>query len=193
MFDKLFKNFDSLQFFNPKFIELLTNSIEKIKEEDNKPLKEECKCKFSAGIKNGVDDNTVEIDVTTKEGLEKAHKCVEEFREYMNKFKDSNYFYLFDKELFDNIDNQLDEFLQAAEKKYIEAHCNSKANVEEKLNKRPLSKISISEADKVFDVVDKYINDEIKPRLSEDTKPELISAIREPLADFAAWIIHTNI
>ena len=54
---------------------------------------------------------------------------------------------------------------------------------------RPVLLLNNEDASKAYDVVDKYLEAEIRPRLPKDTTPEYMNSIKESLADFAAWIL----
>ena len=53
---------------------------------------------------------------------------------------------------------------------------------------RPILSLTNKEASKAYNVVDKYIETQISPRLPKDTTPEFIQSIKESLVDFAAWL-----
>ena len=86
--------------------------------------------------------------------------------------------------------NELDEILERAEQEYAETHSENKEQVEEDV--RPILLLKTEEASDVYDMVDAYLEDQIYPKLPEDTTKEFINSVRESLADFAAWCINTE-
>ena len=134
------------------------------------------------------------VDVTTDEGLKKVHNSVYnlkgELKSLRENLKDSWLSFVWDKDTLDAIDTSLDKVLEDAEKKYKEAH--KKESKEVKSGKssyvRPILSLTNEDASKAYNVVDKYIETQISPRLSKDTTPEFIQSIKESLVDFAAWL-----
>ena len=54
---------------------------------------------------------------------------------------------------------------------------------------RPVLLLTNEDASEAYNVVDKYLETQICPRLSKDTTPEFVQSIKESLADFTAWIM----
>ena len=132
------------------------------------------------------------VDVTTDEGLKKVHNSVYnlkgELKSLRENLKDSWLSFVWDKDTLDAIDTSLDKVLEDAEKKYKEAHKNEQKEVKSNYA-RPVLSLTNEDASKAYSVVDKYLETYICPRLSKDTTPEFVQSIKEPLVDFAAWLI----
>ena len=144
-------------------------------------------------LKEGNLESEYSVDVTTDEGIKKVRDSVHNLKEnikYLKENLESSWFsFIWDKEALDTIDASLDKILKDAEKKYKEAH--EDASKEEKSTSdytRPILSLTNKEASKAYNVVDKYIETQISPRLSKDTTPEFIQSIKESLVDFAAWL-----
>lgn len=132
------------------------------------------------------------IDVTTDEGIKKVRDSVYnlkgEFKSLRENLKDSWLSFVWDKDTLDAIDTSLDKVLEDAEKKYKEAHKNEQKEVKSNYV-RPVLSLTNEDASKAYSVVDKYLETQICPRLSKDTTPEFVQSIKEPLVDFAAWLV----
>ena len=134
------------------------------------------------------------VDVTTDEGIKKVRDSVYNLKgnikSLRENLKDSWLSFMWDKDTLNSIDASLDELLEDAEKKYKEAH--KKESKEVKSGKssyvRPILSLTNEDASKAYNVVDKYIETQISPRLPKDTTPEFIQSIKESLVDFAAWL-----
>ena len=131
------------------------------------------------------------VDVTTDEGLKKVHNSVYnlkgELKSLRENLKDSWLSFVWDKDTLDAIETSLDKILEDAEKKYKEAHKNEQKEV--KYNYvRPVLSLTNEDASKTYNVVDKYLETQICPRLSKDATPEFVQSIKESLVDFAAWL-----
>ena len=137
------------------------------------------------------------VDVTTDEGIKKVRDSVYNLKgnikSLREKMKDSWLSFVWDKDTLDSIDTSLDEVLEDAEKKYREARGDGDKPKEEKSNKssyvRPVLLLNSKDASKAYEVVDKYLETQICPRLSKSTTQEYISSIKESLVDFAAWLV----
>ena len=101
--------------------------------------------------------------------------------------KDSWLSFVWDKDTLDAIETSLDKILEDAEKKYKEAHKNEQKEVKSNYV-RPVLSLTNEDASKTYNVVDKYLETQICPRLSKDTTPEFVQSIKESLVDFAAWL-----
>ena len=132
-----------------------------------------------------LDDETV--DVTTEEGIEAIRKKVANAKNLVNSSLSTA---LLDKETLKYFSDELDEILERAEQEYAETHSENKEQVEEDV--RPILLLKTEEASDVYDMVDAYLEDQIYPKLPEDTTKEFINSVRESLADFAAWCINTE-
>ena len=144
-------------------------------------------------LKEGNLESEYSVDVTTDEGIKKVRDSVHNLKEnikYLKENLESSWFsFIWDKEALDTIDVSLDKILEDAEKKYKDAH--EDASKEEKSTSdytRPILSLTNKEASKAYNVVDKYIETQISPRLSKDTTPEFIQSIKESLVDFVAWL-----
>ncbi len=131
-----------------------------------------------------LDDETV--DVTTEEGIEAIRKKVANAKNLVNSSLSTA---LLDKETLKYFSDELDEILERAEQEYAETHSENKEQVEEDV--RPILLLETEEASDVYNMVDAYLEDKIYPKLPKDTTVEFINSIRESLADFAAWRIHS--
>ena len=150
-------------------------------------------------ILDSLKDENVEtenVDVTTDEGIKKVRDAVQNIKENVNSLKEniegSWLSFIWDKNELDNFDASLDEILKDAEKKYEEAHKTEKKEEKPKASKkyvRPVLRLNSEDASQAYDVVNKYLEMQICPRLPKDTTPEYINSIKESLADFAAWIL----
>lgn len=131
------------------------------------------------------------VDVTTDEGIKKVRDSVYNLKgnikSLREKFKDSWLSFVWDKDTLDAIDTSLDKVLEDAEKKYKEAHKNEQNEVKSNYV-RPVLSLTNEDASKAYNVVDKYLETQICPRLSKDTTPEFVQSIKESLVDFAAWL-----
>ena len=132
------------------------------------------------------------VDVTTDEGLKKVHNSVYnlkgELKSLRENLKDSWLSFVWDKDTLDAIEASLDKILEDAEKKYKEAHKNEQKEVKSNYA-RPVLSLTNEDASKAYNVVDKYLEKQICPRLPKDTTQEYIQSIKESLADFTAWIM----
>ena len=135
------------------------------------------------------------IDVTTDEGIKKVRDSVYnlkgELKSLRENLKDSWLSFVWDKDTLNSFEESLDEILEDAEKKYKEAHAdNSKEEKPKSVNNymRPVLLLKNEDASQAYDVVDKYLETQICPRLSKDTTPEFVQSIKESLVDFAAWL-----
>ena len=131
------------------------------------------------------------VDVTTDEGIKKVRDSVYnlkgELKSLRENLKDSWLSFVWDKDTLDAIDASLDKVLEDAEKKYEEAHKNESKEVKSNYV-RPVLSLTNEDASKAYNVVDKYLETQICPRLSKDTTPEFVQSIKESLVDFAAWL-----
>ena len=131
------------------------------------------------------------VDVTTDEGIKKVRDSVYnlkgELKSLRENLKDSWLSFVWDKDTLDAIDTSLDKVLEDAEKKYKEAHKNESKEVKSNYV-RPVLSLTNEDASKAYNVVDKYLETQICPRLSKDTTPEFVQSIKESLVDFAAWL-----
>ena len=131
------------------------------------------------------------VDVTTDEGIKKVRDSVYNLKgnikSLRENFKDSWLSFVLDKDKLDAIDTSLDKVLEDAEKKYKEAHKNEQNEVKSNYV-RPVLSLTNEDASKAYNVVDKYLETQICPRLSKDTTPEFVQSIKESLVDFAAWL-----
>ena len=131
------------------------------------------------------------VDVTTDEGIKKVRDSVYnlkgELKSLRENLKDSWLSFVWDKDTLDAIDASLDKVLEDAEKKYKEAHKNEPKEVKSNYV-RPVLSLTNKDASKAYNVVDKYLETQICPRLSKDTTPEFVQSIKESLVDFAAWL-----
>ena len=131
------------------------------------------------------------VDVTTDEGIKKVrdsvHNLKEEIKSLRENLKGSWLSFALDKDTLDAIDTSLDKVLEDAEKKYKEAHKSEPKEVKSNYV-RPVLSLTNEDASKVYNVVDKYLETQICPRLSKDTTPEFVQSIKESLVDFAAWL-----
>lgn len=154
-------------------------------------------------------------DVTTDEGINKVRDAIYNMKggikNLKENLKDSWFSCFLDKNELDNFETSLDEVLEDAEEKYQRAHENASedikytpGDIEEKCPctdenttedtesdyTRPVLFLTNEDASNVYDIVDKYLEEEICPRLPEDTTPEFVQSIKESFVDFAAWIIN---
>ena len=131
------------------------------------------------------------VDVTTDEGIKKVRDSVYnlkgELKSLRENLKDSWLSFVWDKDTLDAIDTSLDKVLEDAEKKYKETHKNEQNEVKSNYV-RPVLSLTNKDASKAYNVVDKYLETQICPRLSKDTTPEFVQSIKESLVDFAAWL-----
>lgn len=139
---------------------------------------------------------TENVDVTTDEGIKKVRDSVYDIKgnikSLRENLKDSWLSFVWDKDTLNSFEESLDEILEDAEKKYKEAHAdNSKEEKPKSVNNymRPVLLLKNEDASQAYDVVNKYLEAEIRPRLPKDTTPEYMNSIKESLADFAAWIL----
>ena len=143
-------------------------------------------------LKNVNGESEYPVDVTTDEGLKKVHNFVYnlkgEFKSLRENLKGSWFSFIWDKDALDAIDASLDKVLEDADKKYKEAHKNEQKGVKSNYV-RPVLSLTNEDASKTYNVVDKYLETQICPRLSKDTTPEFVQSIKESLADFTAWIM----
>lgn len=131
----------------------------------------------------------VDVDVTTDEGIKKVRDSVHSIKESINYLKESSWFsFIFDKNELYNFEASLDKVLEDAEKKYKEAH-ETVQKEEKSKYVRPVLLLTNEDASEAYNVVDKYLETQICPRLSKDTTPEFVQSIKESLADFTAWIM----
>lgn len=142
-------------------------------------------------LKNVNGESEYSVDVTTDEGLKKVHNSVYnlkgELKSLRENLKDSWFSFIWDKDTLDAIEASLDKVLEDADKKYKEAHKNEQKGVKSNYV-RPVLSLTNEDASKTYNVVDKYIETQICPRLSKDTTPEFVQSIKESLVDFAAWL-----
>ena len=131
------------------------------------------------------------VDVTPDEGLKTVHNSVYnlkgELKSLRENLKDSWLSFVWDKDTLDAIETSLDKVLEDAEKKYKEAHKSEPKEVKSKYV-RPVLSLTSEDASKTYNVVDKYLETQICPRLSKDATPEFVQSIKESLVDFAAWL-----
>ena len=136
------------------------------------------------------------VDVTTDEGIEEVRDSVYnlkgELKSLRENLKDSWLSFVWDKDTLDAIEASLDKVLEDADKKYKEAHKNEQKEVKSNFKSnyvRPVLLLTNEDASKTYNVVDKYLETQICPRLSNfDTTPEFVQSIKESLVDFAAWL-----
>ena len=150
-------------------------------------------------ILDSLKDKNVEtenVDVTTDEGIKKVRDSVYDIKgnikSLRENLKDSWLSFVWDKDTLNSFEESLDEILEDAEKKYKEAHKTEKKEEKTKESKkyvRPVLRLNSEDASQAYDVVNKYLEMQICPRLPKDTTPEYINSIKESLADFAAWIL----
>lgn len=155
--------------------------------------------KSMPAILNSLKDENVKtenVDVTTDEGIKKVRDSVYDIKgnikSLRENLKDSWLSFVWDKDTLNSFEESLDEILEDAEKKYKEAHTdNAKEEKSKSVNNymRPVLLLKNEDASQAYDVVDKYLEAEIRPRLPKDTTPEYMNSIKESLADFAAWIL----
>ena len=142
-------------------------------------------------LKEGNLESEYSVDVTTDEGIKKVrdsvHNLKGELKSLRENLKDSWLSFVWDKDTLDAIDTSLDKVLEDAEKKYKEAHNNEQKEVKSNYV-RPVLSLTNEDASKAYNVVDKYLETQICPRLSKDTTPEFVQSIKESLVDFAAWL-----
>lgn len=142
-------------------------------------------------LKNVNGESEYSVDVTTDEGLKKVHNSVYnlkgELKSLRENLKDSWFSFIWDKDTLDAIEASLDKVLEDADKKYKEAHKNEQKGVKSNYV-RPVLSLTNEDASKTYNVVDKYLETQICPRLSKDTTPEFVQSIKESLVDFAAWL-----
>lgn len=132
------------------------------------------------------------VDVTTDEGIEKIRESVADAKVALNSLFTG---WLLDKGMLKSFSNELDEILERAEQKYVEAHNKEEEEEYEEQSEedvRPVLLLTTEEASEVYDMVEAYLEDKIYPKLPEDTTQEFVNSIRESLADFAAWCIKDN-
>ena len=145
-------------------------------------------------LKEGNLESEYSVDVTTDEGIKKVRDSVHNLKEnikYLKENLESSWFsFIWDKEALDTIDVSLDKILEDANKKNKEAHKTESKEVKSKKSDyvRPILSLTNKEASKAYNVVDKYIETQISPRLPKDTTPEFIQSIKESLVDFVAWL-----
>lgn len=139
---------------------------------------------------------TENVDVTTDEGIKKVRDSVYDIKgnikSLRENLKDSWLSFVCDKDTLNSFEESLDEILEDAEKKYKEAHKTEQKEEKHKAPKkyvRPVLRLNSEDASQAYDVVNKYLEMQICPRLPKDTTPEYINSIKESLADFAAWIL----
>lgn len=150
-------------------------------------------------ILDSLKDENVEtenIDVTTDEGIKKVRDSVYDIKgnikSLRENLKDSWLSFVWNKDTLNSFEESLDEILEDAEKKYEEAHKTEQKEEKPKESKkyvRPVLRLNNEDASQAYDVVNKYLETQICPRLPKDTTPEYINSIKESLADFAAWIL----
>ena len=142
-------------------------------------------------LKNVNGESEYSVDVTTDEGLKKVHDSVYnlkgELKSLRENLEGSWFSFIWDKDTLDAIEASLDKVLEDADKKYKEAHKNEQKGVKSNYV-RPVLSLTNEDASKTYNVVDKYLETQICPRLSKDTTPEFVQSIKESLVDFAAWL-----
>ena len=142
-------------------------------------------------LKNVNGESEYSVDVTTDEGLKKVHNSVYnlkgELKSLRENLEGSWFSFIWDKDTLDAIEASLDKVLEDADKKYKEAHKNAQKEVKSNYV-RPVLSLTNEDASKTYNVVDKYLETQICPRLSKDTTPEFVQSIKESLVDFAAWL-----
>lgn len=142
-------------------------------------------------LKNVNEESEYSVDVTTDEGLKKVHNSVynlkEELKSLRENLEGSWFSFIWNKDTLDAIEASLDKVLEDADKKYKEAHKNEQKGVKSNYV-RPVLSLTNEDASKTYNVVDKYLETQICPRLSKDTTPEFVQSIKESLVDFAAWL-----
>lgn len=147
-------------------------------------------------LKEGNVESEYSVDVTTDEGIKKVRDSVYNLKgnikSLRENFKDSWLSFMWDKDTLNSIEASLDKLLEDAEKKYKEAHKkkedSKKSDVKTKYV-RPILCLNSENASNTYALVDKYIETQVSPRLSKNTKPEFLKSVKESLADFAAWIM----
>ena len=136
------------------------------------------------------------VDVTTDEGIKKVRDSVYNLKgnikSLRENLKDSWLSFMWDKDTLNSIDASLDELLEDAEKKYKEAH-KPEQKEEKPKYVRPVLLLTNEDASKAYNIVDKYLEKQICPRLPKDTTQEYIQSIKESLADFIAWVMYVNL
>lgn len=134
----------------------------------------------------------VDVDVTTDEGIKKVRDSVYDIKgnikSLRENLKDSWLSFVWDKDTLNSFEASLDKVLEDAEKKYKEAH-ETVQKEEKSKYVRPVLLLTNEDASEAYNVVDKYLETQICPRLSKDTTPEFVQSIKESLADFTAWIM----
>ena len=142
-------------------------------------------------LKNVNGESEYSVDVTTDEGLKKVHNSVYnlkgELKSLRENLEGSWFSFIWDKDTLDAIEASLDKVLEDADKKYKEAHKSEPKEVKSNYV-RPVLSLTNEDASKTYNVVDKYLETQICPRLSKDTTPEFVQSIKESLVDFAAWL-----
>lgn len=142
-------------------------------------------------LKNVNGESEYSVDVTTDEGLKKVHNSVYnlkgELKSLRENLEGSWFSFIWNKDTLDAIEASLDKVLEDADKKYKEAHKNEQKGVKSNYV-RPVLSLTNEDASKTYNVVDKYLETQICPRLSKDTTPEFVQSIKESLVDFAAWL-----
>lgn len=142
-------------------------------------------------LKNVNGGSEYSVDVTTDEGLKKVHNSVYnlkgELKSLRENLEGSWFSFIWNKDTLDAIEASLDKVLEDADKKYKEAHKNEQKGVKSNYV-RPVLSLTNEDASKTYNVVDKYLETQICPRLSKDTTPEFVQSIKESLVDFAAWL-----
>lgn len=142
-------------------------------------------------LKNVNGESEYSVDVTTDEGLKKVHNSVYnlkgELKSLRENLEGSWFSFIWNKDTLDAIEASLDKVLEDANKKYKEAHKNEQKGVKSNYV-RPVLSLTNEDASKTYNVVDKYLETQICPRLSKDTTPEFVQSIKESLVDFAAWL-----
>ena len=136
------------------------------------------------------------VDVTTDEGIKKVRDSVSKAKEkikYLKEnFNDSWFSLVFGENILKDAESSLDIILDGAEKKYKEAHEkkeDSKKSDFKNKYVRPVLCLNSENASNTYALVDKYIETQVSPKLSKNTKPEFLKSVKESLADFAAWIM----
>ena len=125
------------------------------------------------------------------EGLKKVHNSVYDLKGEVKSLREnlegSWFSFIWNKDTLDAIEASLDKVLEDADKKYKEAHKNEQKEVKSNYV-RPVLSLTNEDASKTYNVVDKYLETQICPRLSKDATPEFVQSIKESLVDFAAWL-----
>lgn len=146
-------------------------------------------------LKEGNVKSEYSVDVTTDEGIKKVRDSIYNLKgnikSLRENLKDSWLSFMWDKDTLNSIEASLDEVLEDAEKKYKEAHKKESKEVKSSKSSyvRPILSLTNEDASKAYNVVDKYLEKQICPRLPKDTTQEYIQSIKESLADFTAWIM----